>query len=39
MVSYALTIGLIELGYGSLVLPLFGAFLLVAPIQVVGFTT
>jgi uncharacterized membrane protein len=36
VVSYVLTIGLIELGYGSLVLPLFGAFLLVAPIQVVG---
>ncbi|MCP5372373.1 MAG: DUF2189 domain-containing protein [Hyphomicrobiales bacterium] len=36
LASYALTFGLIDLGYGSLVLPLAGGFLMLSPIFVVG---
>ena len=36
LASYALTFGLMDLGYGSLVLPLAGGFLLLSPIFVVG---
>jgi uncharacterized membrane protein len=35
-VSYALSLGLFDIGMGSLVLPLLGGFLLVSPILVVG---
>jgi uncharacterized membrane protein len=36
VVSYALSLGLFDIGMGSLVLPLLGSFLLVSPILVVG---